>query len=415
MRIRRSLACVIALVLICMPTRARAGLIEQAQQLLRSVSQTRDRDRRFALADQAQALCEQAAKEKPRDPTPHIMLAQALSVADLQHPEACRPNACQRAIDELREARKLDRSGADAERIASELGLLLSRIGSYKEALVEYDRSLKLIDPVRRSNLFEDLGRSVLLGNSAETLMALGYLDRAIERYRQAEAASITGDIEWELAEWGLGVALDRDEQIEKSRQAIQRALDFDPTMAHLADDSVFFEPTGDKRYYEALGHEIAGDRELALAAWRAFITESPASPYVRRARAHLAELKRSGGGGPSVDPARVHVLVGDVVDLRGVRTASELRDVIQLHEDELRLCYARTLRVDPSARGEMQLQMLIDPSGMLAARAHVLMSTVDESSLGHCIELTASAWRFALSDNMEAEEVILTLLFGGK
>ncbi|HEX4354566.1 MAG TPA: AgmX/PglI C-terminal domain-containing protein [Polyangiales bacterium] len=398
-----------------MPTRARAGLIEQAQQLLRSVSQTRDRDRRFALADQAQALCEQAAKEKPRDPTPHIMLAQALSVADLQHPEACRPNACQRAIDELREARKLDRSGADAERIASELGLLLSRIGSYKEALVEYDRSLKLIDPVRRSNLFEDLGRSVLLGNSAETLMALGYLDRAIERYRQAETVSITGDIEWELAEWGLGVALDRDEQIEKSRQAIQRALDFDPTMSHLADDSVFFEPTGDKRYYEALGHEIAGDRELAVAAWRAFIAESPASPYVRRARAHLAELKHGGSGGPSVDPARVHVLVGDVVDLRGVRTASELRDVIQLHEDELRLCYARTLRVDPSARGEMQLQMLIDPSGMLAARAHVLMSTVDESSLGHCIELTASAWRFALSDNMEAEEVILTLLFGGK
>ncbi len=414
MRIRRSLACIIAIVLICLPTRARAGLIEQAQQLLRAVSQTRDRDRRFTLADQAQALCEQAAREKPRDPTPHIMLAQALSVADLQHPEACRPNACQRAIDELYEARKLDRSGADAERIASELGLLLSRIGSYKEALVEYDRSLKLIDPVRRSNLFEDLGRSVLLGNSAETLMALGYLDRAIDRYRQAEAVSIAGDIEWELAEWGLGVALDRDEQIEKSHQAIQRALDFDPTMAHLADDSVFFEPTGDKRYYEALGHEIAGDRELAVAAWRAFIAESPASPYVRRARAHLAELKRNGGG-PSVDPARVHVLVGDVVDLRGVRTASELRDVIQLHEEELRLCYARTLRVDPSSRGEMQLQMLIDPSGVLAARAHVLMSTVDESSLGHCVELTASAWRFPLSDNMEAEEVILTLLFGGK
>ena len=414
MRIRRSLACVIAIVLICLPTRARAGLIEQAQQLLRAVSQTRDRDRRFTLADQAQALCEQAAREKPRDPTPHIMLAQALSVADLQHPEACRPNACQRAIDELYEARKLDRSGADAERIASELGLLLSRIGSYKEALVEYDRSLKLIDPVRRSNLFEDLGRSVLLGNSAETLMALGYLDRAIDRYRQAEAVSIAGDIEWELAEWGLGVALDRDEQIEKSHQAIQRALDFDPTMAHLADDSVFFEPTGDKRYYEALGHEIAGDRELAVAAWRAFIAESPASPYVRRARAHLAELKRNGGG-PSVDPTRVHVLVGDVVDLRGVRTASELRDVIQLHEEELRLCYARTLRVDPSSRGEMQLQMLIDPSGVLAARAHVLMSTVDESSLGHCVELTASAWRFPLSDNMEAEEVILTLLFGGK
>jgi tetratricopeptide (TPR) repeat protein len=413
-RIRRSLACVIAIVLLLAPTRARAGLIEQAQQLLRAVSQTRDRDRRFTLADQAQALCEQAAREKPHDPTPHIMLAQALSVADPQHPEACRPSACQRAINELKEARKLDRNGIEAERIASELGLLLSRIGSYEDALVEYDKSLKLIDPVRRPSLFEDLGRAVLLGNSAETLMALGHLDRAIERYRQSEAVATTGDIEWELAEWGLGVALDRDEQIEKSHQAIQRALDFDPTMAHLADDSVFFEPAGDKRYYEALGHEIAGDRDLALAAWRAFITESPTSPYVRRAHAHVVALKRVTGGA-SVDPAHARVLVGDIVDLRGARTAAELRDVVQLHEDELRLCYARALRGEPSTRGELQLQMVIDPSGALTARAHVLMSTVSESSLGHCVELTASTWRFPLSDIMEPEEVILTLLFGGK
>ncbi len=185
--------------------------------------------------------------------------------------------------------------------------------------------------------------------------------------------------------------------------------------MAHLTDDSVFFEPAGDKRYYEALGHEIAGDRELTLTAWRAFVTESPNSPYVRRARAHIAGLKRSTGEAALTDPSRVHVAIGDIVDLRGVRTASELRDVVQLHEDELRLCYARALRSDPSARGEMQLQMAIDPSGVLAARARVLMSTVGEGSLGHCIELTATTWRFALIDVMESEEVILTLLFGGK
>jgi tetratricopeptide (TPR) repeat protein len=413
-QVRRSIAVFAWVLLLVEPRPVHAGLLEQAEQLLHTVSQTRDRDRRFALADQAQALCEQAARERPRDPTPHIMLARALTVADVQHPEACRPRACERAVAELKEARKLDASGVEAERVASELGLVLSRVGSYEEALAEYDRALKLIDPERRPSVFEDLGRSVLYGNSAETLMALGHVDRAIQRYRQAEATATAGDIEWELAEWGLGVALDRDDQLEKSRQAIQRALDVDPAMAHLADESVFFEPAGDKRYYEAIGHEVAGDRELALAAWRAFIAECPNSPYARRARAHIAELKRAPAVS-SVDPARVKLVVGDIVDLRGVRSASELRDVAQQHEDEIRLCYARALRADAGTRGEMRLQMMIDPSGWLSTRARVLLSTVSDDALAHCIELTASNWRFPVSEVMETEEVIVTLMFGGK
>jgi tetratricopeptide (TPR) repeat protein len=413
-RRRRRLALLAWIVLLCTSRPARAGLIDQAEQLLRSVSQTRDRDRRFALAEQAQALAEQAVRERPREATPHIILARALSVADVQHPEACRPRACERAIAELTEARKLDANGADAERIASELGLILSRLGSYEQALTEYDRALRLLDPERRPSVFEDLGRSVLYGNSAETLMALGRIDQAIQRYRQAEATATPGDIEWELAQWGLGVALDRDEQVEKSRQAIQRALDVDPAMSHLADESVFFEPAGDRRYYEALGHEVAGDRELALAAWRAFLAESPTSPYARRARAHLSELRRSPALS-TIDPARVKLAVGDIIDLRGVRSAAELRDVVQQHEDEIRLCYARALRSQPATHGEMRLQMMIDPSGWLTTRARVLLTTIPDSMLGRCIELTASNWRFPLSEVTEAEEVIVTLLFGGK
>jgi tetratricopeptide (TPR) repeat protein len=408
------MALVTWMVLLCAPAPAHAGLIEQAEQLLRAVSQTRDRDRRFALADQAQSLAEQAVRDHPSDPTPHLILAHALTVADVQHPEACRPRACERAIVELKEARKLDANGADAGRIASELGLVLSRVGSYEQALAEYDRALKLIDPERRPSVFEDRDRSVLYGNSAETMMALGRIDQAIERYRQAEAIATAGDIEWELAEWGLGVALDRDEQVEKARQAIQRALDVDPAMVHLTDDTVFFEPAGDKRYYEALGHEVAGDRELALAAWRAFLAEFPSSPYARRARAHVNELKHTPVMG-AVDPARVRLTVGDIVDLRGVRSGSELRDVVQQHDDEIRLCYARSLRTEPNARGEMRLQMMIDPSGWLTTRARVLLTTINDATLAHCIELTASNWRFPLSEVMESEEVIVTLMFGGK
>lgn len=415
MQLRRFIVCAVLLVCICAPARARAGLVDRAEQLLRTVPDQRDRERRFAVADQAQSLCEQAIRERPRDPAPHIVLARVLTIADPDHPETCRPHSCERAIAELKEARRLDSAGAEAQRIASELGLVLSRVGAYEDALAEYDRALKLVDPERRPSLFDDYGRSVLYGNSAETLMALGRLDDAIARYRIAEATSVQGDIEWELAEWGLGVALDRDEQIEKSRQAIQRALDVDPTMAHLTDESVFFEPAGDKRYYEALGHEIAGDRELALAAWRAFLAEAPSSQYAKRARTHLAELKRAAPSASSVDPARVHVGIGEIMDIRGLRSAATLRDVVAQHQDELRLCYARVLRTEPKARGELRLQLIIEPTGWLYTRARVLSSTVESEKLGHCVELAATTWRFPMSDVAEQEEIVITLSFAGR
>jgi len=403
------LACVLA------PARARAGLVERAEQLLRTIAQQRDREHRFAVADQAQSLCEQAIREHPRDPAPHIVLARILTIADPDHPEACRPHSCERAIAELKEARRLDAGGAEAQHIASELGLVLSRVGAYEDALAEYDRALKLVDPERRPSVFEDWGKSVLYGNSAETLMALGRLEPAIERYRQAEATSEQGAIEWELAEWGLGVALDRDEQIEKSRQAIQRALDIDPTMAHLADESVFFEPAGDKRFYEALGHEVAGDRELALAAWRAFLAEAKSSQYAPRARAHLAELKRTPSVASSIDPARLRISVGEIMDLRGLRSAPSLREAIAQHEDELRLCYARVLRADAKVRGELRLQLVIEPTGWLYTRARVLLSTVENDKLAHCVELAATTWRFPFSDVAEQEEIVVTLSFAGR
>jgi tetratricopeptide (TPR) repeat protein len=414
-QLRRFIVRALLLACICTPTPARAGLVERAEQLFRTIPQQRDREHRFAVADQVQSLCEQAIREHPRDPAPHIVLARVLTTADPDHPEVCRPHSCERAIAELKEARRLDAAGAEGQHIASELGLVFSRVGAYEDALDEYDRALKLVDPERHPNMFDGYTRGVLYGNSAETLMALGRLDQAIERYRQAEANSMQGEIEWELAEWGLGVALDRDEQIEKSRQAIQRALEIDPTMAHLADESVFFEPAGDKRYYEALGHEVAGDRELALAAWRAFLAEAPSSQYARRARAHLADLKRSPAGSSMTDPARVRVSVGEIMDLRGLRSAASLRDVVAQHHDELRLCYARVLRTEPQARGELRLQLVIEPNGWLYTRARVLLSTVESDKLGHCVELAATTWRFPVSDVPEQEEIVVTLSFAGR
>jgi hypothetical protein len=102
-------------------------------------------------------------------------------------------------------------------------------------------------------------------------------------------------------------------------------------------------------------------------------------------------------------------------MDLRGLRAASLLRDVVAEHLDELQLCYARVLRTEPQARGELRVQLVIEPNGWLYTRARVLLSTVASDRLGQCVELAASTWHFSISDVAEQEEIVVTLSFAGR
>jgi hypothetical protein len=388
--------------------------LARAEDLLRRAALEHDGRKRFMLADEAQALCEDAARASPRDPMPHIVLAQALAFSDPAHPESCRAGLCERAVEELRRARALDGAsgGVEAERIASELGIVLSRLAAFGDALAEYDRALKLVEGNRRPGALDEVsGRAVLYGNSAETLMALGRLDEAIARYRQAELVASSGDLEWQLAQWGLGVALDRDEQGEKSRLAIQRALDHDPTMAHLAEEGVFFEPPGDKRYYEALGHEVAGDREQALAAWRDYLA-APAPRWARRARRHVEALEKAGPEGSAADLGRLSVTIDAARALREMRPPSVLRAEMLRHVDALKLCYLRARRSEPDLRGDMRLAIEVSPGGWVGRRAHVLTSPLE--SLSRCVELSTQSWRFppVAGDAREDEDVLVNIRF---
>ena len=110
-----------------------------------------------------------------------------------------------------------------------------------------------------------------------------------------------------------------------------------------------------------------------------------------------------------------MRVTIGEIADLRGLRPAPSLRDAVAAHLDELRLCYARVLRTEPKASGELRLQLVIEPSGWLYTHARVLMSTVVAERLGRCVELTATTWRFPMSDVPEQEEIVVTLAFAGR
>ena len=150
--------------------------------------------------------------------------------------------------------------------------------------------------------------------------------------------------------------------------------------MAHLADESVFFEPAGDKRYYEALGHEVAGDRELALAAWRAFLAEAPSSQYARRARAHLNEVKRAPASarrmsirrGCASASARSWICAACA---RPRRCATWSRSIRTSCGSAMRAC----LRTEPQAHGELRLQLDHRGQRLAIARARACsLSTVD-------------------------------------
>jgi tetratricopeptide (TPR) repeat protein len=399
---------------VALPLHADPGLLEQAEELLYKVdTQTTGTEARYRLADQAQALCEKAAAAHPKDPAPLLCIARALTTSDLQHPESCRPGACERAIAEMLKARAIDGRGVEAERIASELGIVYSRVGKFQEALTEYDLALRLVDSERSPAMLDDYGRSVLYGNSAETLMAMGRLDEAIVRYRQAEETAVPDSDAHKLAQWGLGVALDRDEQVEKSRLAVSLAIEKDPTMSKLSDDHVFFEPAGDKFYYLALGHEVSGERKEALAAFNDYLAAQPHGRWARRARAHADALKKA----PEQRPLPpFEVSIGDPLVQRGLRTPEQVAATLHEHESDLKLCYARALRNGvPRAQltGSMHITILLHSSGYPMSGVQLLETSVRDAGLAQCVCEVAQSWRFPPVDAQEPEPLLVPITFG--
>ncbi len=148
---------------------------------------------------------------------------------------------------------------------------------------------------------------AAVYANLAEVLMADGRLGEAEARYRDAIAvATAAGAIDVRgavsdlvLADYGLAVALDRDDQPVAAREMMGRALALDPRTAVLAlaaqrDGDLFFVPDGEVLYYQGLAASVAGRRAEALEAFRRFAVESPASRWVRAAERHIVELSRA-------------------------------------------------------------------------------------------------------------------------
>lgn len=341
--------------------------------------------------------------------------------------------AVKQGVVELLRARKDDTLGALDCEIGGLLGIAYSHLERFSDAVQEYDRALRLLPGEPDvAHAPRKQQQAMLLGNSAEALMALGRLDDAIRRY--AEAESIDRSDQGALHALGLAVSYDRDGQIQKSREAIERALAADPGLRIFQSDEVFFVPEGDRHYYWGLLHEQFGNRDEAIHSFRDFLAEVPHSRYAARARSHIEELKRQPGL-QVAELLRARVIAGlpqfppdaqSGIALRRHREEADVHRLVSEHTFELRQCYAKALRRAPALRGDLLLALVLDRYGAVLL-VQQLESTLsdqprrDEQTAGpgtsellRCVQSTVYRWRFAPADPdvVDQDELALPLRF---
>jgi len=352
---------------------------------------------RWQLTDEAALICRKILVANPRESRAYHLLADALAMSDPTRADYCRPTECAEAVDVLKRGRAQDPFHLEERAFSFELGIVLSRLGRFEEALAEYDRGNRLETfetPAGAGQTYYNEerrhSRAILHGNAAESLMALGRLEESIARYRRAEELGTPGEEEWELAEWGLGVALDRDGQSDKAAEAIERALGTDPTLLRLRSEHVFFEPPGDIDYYVALGHEVAYrlfkaplDRARAIAAWRRFVAHpSVQRPFLERARRHLVELAPS----PTVTVATIEVAgVAHTTNEPRLRADAEMATFLNSTVPELQFCVARAQAEKPGLAG--QINLLVTAAYTGEVEVQILQNPMSSSILASCVQ----------------------------
>jgi tetratricopeptide (TPR) repeat protein len=236
-------------------------------------------------AGRAESLLRDALKLEPEHFTATVLLGEAQA----------RQGRGASAAAAFARARSLARTPGEESWCSLRAAIESSRAGRFTAALADYDQHIRL-----------GQAQPSAYSNSAEILMALGRLGEAEDRYREAirletqtdpsPLSARERDENLALAYYGLGIALDRDEQALAAREAVAQALARDPKMALLdaARDErgeVFFVPSGDVHYYRGLSLMVLSRPREATDAFTRFLAEQRGSRFTKRAEAHLLEL----------------------------------------------------------------------------------------------------------------------------
>jgi TonB family protein len=285
------------------------------------------------------------------------------------------------AVAAFGRVRRLNPSFADDYSIAFKLGIAYSKMGAFEAAVQEYDRAERIQSSRGQGSSDARNNQSILQANAAESLMAIGRLDEAIQRYQEALALQPGHTLAW----WGLAVALDRDEQTSKALEAATRALASDPEMRLLTDPGVFFVPVGDIHYYYGVGRMAKGDRDTAKQDFEKFLQLLPKSPWGPRARAHLVRL---GGASPDPRPKRKRLAPMPAATSDGdsqLQDQASIRYRVQSYLYNVRQCYHKELKQKPTLGGQMRVSFTVSKDGK-AQDVKVVSSTVRRAALQTCV-----------------------------
>lgn len=296
----------------CQRTMARARLSDEPrahQDRMRALSRLAAvAMQRRAHLDNALRRLDAARALQPDDP--EVLLATSAALALWEQPGPlwqCQAKRRDRdAIAVLQRLARVDPTHLSGE-VAFQLGILHTRTGDFATAAADYARAAALaLDrdavPMMETNL-------------AEVTMLDGDLLTALTHYERAAEAS-RGGRDYLLALWGEAVALDRLGEHEAAVQTARRGVQGEGGgMRVLRSDGVFFQPTHEIHYYEALGHEAlaalkpaqAGAAWAAAAAsWRAYLAEARrGSEWRAIADENLARVLRAQSSlspGPSIN-----------------------------------------------------------------------------------------------------------------
>lgn len=261
-------------------------------------------------------------------------------------------------------ARALARTPAEESWCSMRAAIESSRAGRFEQALADYDQHIRLGQP-----------QAAAYSNSAEILMALGRLGEAQDRYREAirledqsRPQPLPGqnrDEDLALAYYGLGVALDRDEQGNAAREAMARALAHDPKLAILdaardGRSDVFFVPPGDVHYYRGLALMVLGRPRESIDAFQRFLSEQRGSRWTRRAEAHLLALA-SGVAGRG--KSRLRLIAAGTVRAGEGLSAPLVDLALRNHPGLIEACVDE-LPASLNETTRLSLELEFDPSG---------------------------------------------------
>ncbi|HWM86693.1 MAG TPA: hypothetical protein VNO33_12665 [Kofleriaceae bacterium] len=247
-----------------------------------------------SLALRATQSYEQAAALDGRAVEPHYRAAEVLYLHFVEESDHPQRHPAERAVRHWDAFERKAPRDPRLESIYFRRSLTFTKLGgyeNYRRAAADYESELRLIDPGSAPE--EQMAR--VLSNAAEIYMALGDLDRALTLYYDSIEFATTSQ---RLYAFGLAVALDRDGQAVKARETIRRFGGFSQDVLRPPEGGVFFIPEGDEHYYQALGHESAGQLESAINHYRQFLRVQPKSPYAERAQHNIKTLEAKLRGG---------------------------------------------------------------------------------------------------------------------